>query len=186
MENGLLFIDREGFRRWLSENHDKSPGIWMVFGKTGNLITIRAEDALEEALCFGWIDGQLNSIDQDKYIKRFTPRRKGSKWSEKNRKTAEMLISSGRMAESGFEAIEDAKKRGNWDIPKADPFNEKQINILIDALSGEDLALSNFKNMSNSVKKTYTLFYLDAKKEDTRSRRLQKIVERLKENKKPM
>jgi uncharacterized protein YdeI (YjbR/CyaY-like superfamily) len=121
MENELFFRDREEFRKWLCENHDKSSGIWMVFGKAKDLVTIKAEEALEEALCFGWIDGQINSIDQEKYLKRFTPRRKGSNWSEKNRKTAEMLISSGRMTESGFNAIAEAKRTGKWDVPKADP-----------------------------------------------------------------
>lgn len=181
-----MFRDREEFRKWLYENHDKSVGIWMIFGKTKKLVTIKAEEALEEALCFGWIDGQLNSIDQDKYLKRFTPRRKGSIWSEKNRKTAEMLISSGRMMESGFNAIAEAKRTGKWDAPKADAINDEQISILINALSGHEPALSNFCRMSNSVKKTYTALYLDAKKEETRANRLQKIIERLNENKKPM
>ncbi len=186
MENELLFKDREEFRKWLFENHDKSSGIWMVLGKTKNLVTIKAEEALEEALCFGWIDGQFNSIDQDKYLKRFTPRRKGSNWSEKNRKTAEILISSGRMAESGLNAIAEAKRTGKWDVTKADPINEEQIDILIQALSGHEPALSNFNKMPKSVKKTYTALYLDAKKEETRANRLQKIIERLNENKKPM
>lgn len=186
MENELLFKNREEFRNWLFENCEKSSGIWVVFGKTMNLITIKAEEALEEALCFGWIDGQFNSIDKDKYLKKYTPRRKGSKWSEKNRKTVDMLISSGKMTEAGFRAIEEAKRTGNWDIPKADPISDEQVNILIDALTGADLALSNFQKMPNSVKKTYTALYLDAKKEETRVKRLQKIIERLNENKKPM
>lgn len=186
MENELLFKNREEFRNWLIENHDKSSGIWIIFGKTKKLITIKADEALEEALCFGWIDGQFSSIDQDKYLKKFTPRRKGSKWSEKNSKTVEMLISSGKMAEHGLKAIEEAKKTGNWDITKAEPISDEQVSILINALSGADLGLSNFQKMSNSVKKTYTALYLDAKKEETRVTRLQKIIERLNENKKPM
>lgn len=181
-----MFKDREELRKWLYENHDKSSGIWMVFGKTKNLVTVKAEEALEEALCFGWIDGQLNSIDQERYLKRFTPRRKGSSWSEKNRKTAEMLISSGRMTGSGLNAIEEAKRTGKWDATKADPIGEEQIDILIKALSGHELALLNFINMPQSVRKTYTALYLDAKKEETRVNRLQKIIERLNENKKPM
>jgi uncharacterized protein YdeI (YjbR/CyaY-like superfamily) len=186
MENELLFENRQDFREWLNENHDKSPGIWMVFGKTRNLKTIKAQEALEEALCFGWIDGQFNSINEDKYLKRFTPRRRGSKWSEKNKGIVEKLISSGRMTEFGLKAIEEAKKTGNWDIPKAEPINEDGIDILVKALSGADLALSNFLKMPVSVKRTYAALYLDAKKEETRVKRLQKIIERLNENKKPM
>ncbi len=90
------------------------------------------------------------------------------------------------MTEYGMAAVEQAKKSGNWDTPKAEPINDEQIGILISALSGAELALSNFMKMPISVKKTYTALYLDAKKEDIRIKRLEKIIERLNENKKPM
>lgn len=87
MEEQMIFSNRMAFRDWLSMNHASSKGIWMVFGKTDQLRTVKPEEALEEALCFGWIDGQLKSIDETRYIKKFTPRTKDSKWSEKNRNT---------------------------------------------------------------------------------------------------
>ncbi|HEX3048023.1 MAG TPA: YdeI/OmpD-associated family protein [Bacillota bacterium] len=186
MENELLFTDRAKFREWLMENHSISNGIWLVFGKTANSKTVKPEEALEEALCFGWIDGQIKSIDDTKYIKKFTPRRKGSKWSEKNRALATTLIAQRKMTDPGFAAIEQAKKDGAWDIPKAEPISDEQITILTELLKDFEPAFSNFQKMSRSVRATYTALYLDAKQEETKKRRLTQIVSRLNENKKPM
>jgi uncharacterized protein YdeI (YjbR/CyaY-like superfamily) len=186
MNDEIIFENRAEFRKWLIENHNISDGIWMVFGKVGKLKTIMPDEALEEALCFGWIDGQFNSIDEGKYLKRFTPRRKGSKWSEKNKNLANILIENGKMTKYGIAAIEQAKKSGTWDTAKAELITTEQIDILISALSGAELALSNFLKMPVSVKRTYTALYLDAKKEETRIKRLEKIIGRLNENKKPM
>ena len=187
MKNGqLLFENRESFRKWLLQNHHISPGIWLVFGKAGKLKTLTADEALEEALCFGWIDGQLKSIDDQKYLKKFTPRRKGSVWSERNRQLVKRLIDNGTMTEAGQAVIDQAQKTGTWDRPRPAPISETQIEILTKALSGAEKALANFLKMPLSVKRTYTALYLDAKKEDTRKKRLEKIIERLNENKKPM
>ena len=186
MDEQILFPDREEFRKWLLANHNTSRGIWLVFGKAGKLKTLRADEALEEALCFGWIDGQFNSIDDTKYLKKFTPRRKGSKWSEKNKGIVSMLIENGKMTEYGTRAVEQAKRDGTWDMPKQAPISDSQIDILTTALQGAQPALSNFMRMPLSVRRTYTAMYLDAKGEETRIRRLEKIIERLNENKKPM
>ncbi|GAB6109472.1 YdeI/OmpD-associated family protein [Fusibacter bizertensis] len=186
MEEKLTFTDRQDFRKWLEKNHGINKGIWIVFSKTEALQSVNADEALEEALCFGWIDGQILSIDEAQYQKKFTPRRNGSHWSEKNKKLATMLIDNGRMTEFGVMAIEKAKKSGRWDAVKDEKITDEQVNDLIAALQGSELALTNFLKMSPSVKKTYTALYLDAKKEETRIRRLNKIIERLNENKKPM
>ena len=185
-EDQLVFENRAAFRKWLVENHKKNPGIWLVLGKGAKVKTLTANEALEEALCFGWIDGQIRSLGADKYLKRFTPRRKGSVWSERNRKLAENLTKDGLMTAAGQAAIEEARKKGTWDRPKPERISEAQINILTKALSGSPKALANFLRMSPSVRRTYTGFYLEAKAEDTRRRRLARIVERLNENKKPM
>lgn len=182
----LLFENREAFRKWLFENHHLSSGIWLVLGKAGKLETLTADEALEEALCFGWIDGQLKSIDDQKYLKKFTPRRKGSVWSERNRKLVKKLIENGSMMKAGQAVIDRAQKQGSWDSPRPAPISETEIEVLVQALSGAEKALANFLKMPPSVKRTYTAFYLDAKKEDTRKKRLEKIIERLNENKKPM
>jgi len=186
MNEEMLFESRDEFREWLGKNHASSNGFWMVFGKDGLLKTLKPDEALEEALCFGWIDGQIKSIDQAKYVKKFTPRRKGSVWSEKNKILVKALTENGKMTASGIAAVELAKKGGQWNTREALSISEEQVGILISALSGASLALSNFMKMPDSVKRTYTALYLDAKKEGTRVKRLEKIIGRLNENKKPM
>jgi uncharacterized protein YdeI (YjbR/CyaY-like superfamily) len=186
VEERILFANREEFRQWLFKNSNTSRGIWLIFGKAVKLKTIKADEALEEALCFGWIDGQFKSIDDEKYLKKFMPRRKGSKWSEKNKHIVNRLIENGQVTEYGYKAIEEAKKSGTWDMPKRVPILNNQIEILINALNGAEPALSNFLKMPLSVRRTYTAAYLDAKKEETRINRLKKIIERLNDNKRPM
>jgi uncharacterized protein YdeI (YjbR/CyaY-like superfamily) len=187
MEEQIVFHNREEFRSWLFANGNINKGIWLIFGKDGKLETVKAEEALREALCFGWIDGQLKSIDDTKYIKKFTPRRKGSEWSEKNKGLALKLIEEGTMTERGYETIEQAKADGTWDAPKKrEPIADAQIADFMDAVRGAEPAYSNLEKMSRSVKATYTGFYLDTKSEETRARRLQQIIGRLNENKKPM
>ena len=186
MEEQLLFADREEFRQWLIQNHDTHKGFWMVFGKGGKIKTLTADEALEEALCFSWIDGLIKSVDGTKYIKKFSPRRKASNWSDRNKVIVEKLIKNGRMTEHGMKAIEEAKKSGEWLKPKREPIADSQIEILIKDLNGAEPALSNFLKMPLSVRRTYTGFYLDAKKEEVRVNRLKKLIERLNANKKPM
>ena len=185
-DDQLVFENRAAFRRWLVENHQKSPGVWLVLGQTAKVKTLTANEALEEALCLGWIDGQLRSLGTGHYLKRFTPRRPASVWSERNRKLADRLTQDGLMTAAGLAAIEEARKKGTWDRPRPGAISEAQVEELTKALSGSSKALANFLRMSPSVRRTYTGFYLDAKAEDTRRRRLARIVERLNENKKPM
>jgi len=185
-DDQLVFEDRASFREWLVQNHRNSPGVWLVFGKDAEITTLSPGEALEEALCFGWIDGQIQSLGARKYRRRFTPRRERSVWSERNRKLAHKLIEEGAMTTAGQAAITRAKELGTWDTPRPAPISEEQVGILTDALSGSGIALTNFLNMSASVKRTYTALYLSAKNQDTRKRRLDQIIERLKENKKPM
>jgi len=87
----LLFASREEFRAWLIKNAETSDGVWLTFGKTKDVATLSANDALEEALCFGWIDGQMKSVDITKYLKYFAKRRAKSPWSDKNKKIVETL-----------------------------------------------------------------------------------------------
>ena len=186
MEEKMEFADRNQFRNWLLENHNKSNGIWITFDKTGKIKLLKSNEALEEALCFGWIDGQIKSINEEKYQKKFTPRRKGSRWSERNKELTKNLIANGNMTKYGLIAIERAKKEETWDARKKEPISDEQVKDFIKLLGGFEPALTNFLKMSPSVKKTYTALYLDAKKEETRMKRLNKIIERLNENKKPM
>jgi uncharacterized protein YdeI (YjbR/CyaY-like superfamily) len=186
MDDRMQFSNRAEFRAWLARNHSLNGGIWMVFGKVRKLETIKRREALEEAICFGWIDGQIRSVDELRYLVRYTPRRKRSRWSETNRGLAAKLTKQGQMAEPGLAAIARAKKEGTWNPPDDGPAGEDQVAMLVQALAGHEPALSNFQNMSPSVRRTYAANYLSAKGEDTRKRRLERIIGRLNENKKPM
>lgn len=187
MEEQLLFPTREAFRQWLTKNHGSSKGIWLVFSKSGKIKCVKPDEALEEALCFGWIDGLIKRLDAEKYIKKFTPRRKGSKWSDRNKNIIAQLTVKGCMMECGLETIAAAKASGDWDLPDRLIPAQEQIDILIKDINGAEPALTNFLNMPLSTRQTYTGFYLSAKKEETRLNRIKKIVEALnKNNKSPM
>ena len=182
----LLFPIRSDFRKWLSENAETSDGVWLVFGKTKKVASLTANDALEEALCFGWIDGQMQSIDDTKYIKYFARRRSKSPWSEKNKKTTETLREKGLMTKLGEKAIEAAKKDGQWDAPKASPITDEQIEAFAEKLVGISPAHENFNKMPRSVRAAYTGRYLSFKTEEARQRDFAKIIDRLNKNLKPM
>ena len=117
MSEVMKFSTRKDFRSWLQENCMSTAGIWVLFGKAGGPKTIKAGEALEEALCFGWIDGQMQSIDDKIYKKYFSLRRENSKWSEKNKALAEKLEQQGLMTDYGLAKIAEAKQNGQWDAP---------------------------------------------------------------------
>ena len=182
----LLFSSRDEFRNWLQDNCLSSGGVWLLFGKSGGPKTVTASEALEEALCFGWIDGQMQSIDDKRYIKYFSPRRKNSKWSDKNKALTETLEKRGIMTDYGRTKIKEAQKNGQWDVSNPLKVTDEQLMILSDLLKEHELACTNFQAMSPSVKKTYTRAYFDAKTDAGRDKRLSWIIERLNKNLKPM
>lgn len=186
MSNIMEFADREAFRAWLSQNCLTSDGIWLLFGKAGGPKTIKAGEALEEALCFGWIDGQMQRIDDKSYKKYFSLRRENSKWSEKNKALVKTLEERGVMTDFGRKKIEEAKENGQWNAPKPAAVTDEQIIQLSALLEGYEPAFTNFQAMSLSVKKTYTRAYLDAKTDAGREKRIAWMVDRLGRNLKPM
>lgn len=186
MSEILEFPDRGAFHKWLDENGTSSDGVWLLFGKKGGPITLTAGEALEEALCFGWIDGQMQSMDSVRYKKYFARRTAKSKWSEKNKTLVKKLESQGLMTDYGKAKVEEAKKNGQWDAAKPADITEEQTAFLLDVLKEYEPAYTNFCAMSPSVKKTYTRAYFDAKTDDGRASRLSWMVERLHKNLKPM
>lgn len=186
MNESMTFATREEFRRWLQENCRSSAGIWLLFGKAGGPKTLKAGEALEEALCFGWIDGQMRRIDAQAYLKYFTQRRADSKWSEKNKAQVALLEQQGRMTDAGRAKIAEAKKNGRWDAPKAPPVEAAQIEALAALLQEYQPAYANFMAMPPSVQKTYTRAFLDAKTDAGRAKRIAWMVNRLNQNLKPM
>ena len=183
----LKFTNRKEFREWLYDHCLSNEGVWLLFGKAGGPKTIKAGEALEEALCFGWIDGQMEKIDDKTYKKYFSLRRENSKWSEKNKALVKRLDEQGLMTDFGRKKIDEAKKNGQWDAqnPLA-IITEEQIACLSALLEGYEPAYTNFQAMPPSVKKTYTRAYLDAKTDAGREKRITWMVDRLNRNLKPM
>lgn len=186
MSKLMQFASREDFRKWLYDNHESHDGIWLLFGKASGQKTIKADEALEEALCFGWIDGQMKSIDDKTYKKYFSLRRANSKWSDKNKALVKRLEEKEIMTDCGRKKIEEAKKNGQWDAQNSLAVTDEQISFLSDLLKEYEPANTNFKAMSLSVKKTYTRAYFDAKTDAGQKKRILWMVDRLNKNLKPM
>ncbi|MDE6550151.1 MAG: YdeI/OmpD-associated family protein [Clostridia bacterium] len=182
MSDIIKFCNRQEFRDWLIEHCTIEEGVWLLFGKD----TLKAQDALEEALCFGWIDGQMQSLEDKTYKKYFSLRRKNSKWSEKNKGLVKSLEERGLMTDYGRRKIDEAKRNGQWDAPKPAAITEEDIAVLSKVLQEFEPAYTNFSAMSLSVKKTYTRAYLDAKTDIGREKRIAWMVDRLNKNLKPM
>ena len=164
MSEDLRFADRGEFRKWLQGNASSDDGVWLIFGKAEGPKTLKASDALEEALCFGWIDGQMQKIE----------------------KLVVDLEKRGLMTEHGRSKIEEAKANGQWDAPKAPGITDEDIERIAQILEPYEKAHANFLGMSPSVRKTYTRAYLDAKTDAGREKRLAWMVDRLNRNLKPM
>ena len=186
MSDILTFASREEFRRWLTEHCLSEAGVWLLFGKAGGPKTVKAGEALEEALCFGWIDGQMQSIDEKSYKKYFAPRREKSKWSAKNKALVQSLEERGLMTDFGRRKVEEARKNGQWDAPDPMAVTEEQIAQVSVLLEGREPAWTNFQAMPLSVTKTYTRAWFDAKTDAGRERRLAWMVDRLNKNLRPM
>ena len=186
MDKIMEFSSRAEFRAWLETECLTDAGVWLLFGKAGGPKTITANEALEEALCFGWIDGQMQSLDEKSYKKYFSQRRENSKWSEKNKALVAQLEQRGLMTDHGRGKIAQAKENGQWDAAKAPAVTEEHIEALAQLLKAYEPAHTNFQAMSPSVKKTYTRAYLDAKTDAGREKRMAWMVERLNQNLKPM
>jgi len=164
------FKTRKLFRNWLVKNNTKSNGIWIVFTKgykgfTGN-------DALEEAICFGWIDGVMKSIDGETYKKYFSKRKDKSNWSDKNIQTYKNLKKMGQLTQAGIEAFKGKES-------KQDKSALYAINIetLKRALVRDKSTLDQFEKITPSRKKQLSGFYCDAKTDETRNKRIKKIKE---------
>ncbi len=143
MSTILQFADRQEFRDWLYKNCLSDDGVWLLFGKSNGPKTLKAEEALEEALCFGWIDGQMQSIDEKIYKKYFSKRRPNSKWSEKNKALTAKLEEHKLMTDYGRQKINEAKQNGQWDAPKAAVITDEQITSLHTQTLKECLNLSS-------------------------------------------
>lgn len=170
--------DACAWREWLGEQHLESPGVWLVLAKKGTShpTSLTYEQALEEALCHGWIDGQVRRRDEATYRQRFTPRRRGSTWSKRNAAIAERLLAEGRMRAAGIEEVERAKADGRWQNAYAGSASIEVPRDLSQALSAEPKARAMFDRLSRQNR--YAILYriATAKRADTRARRIQEFV----------
>lgn len=185
------FDSQKSFRDWLEKNHNSSLGIWMIFYKKHvNIDCIEYNEALEEALCFGWIDSIIKKVDDDQYLRKFTPRANISNWSDLNKKLVVSLINKNKMTEAGLRKIDVYLKTGkvDWDVETLKSDKEKKEfyipDFILDEFANNEPALTNFNNLAQTYKRHYILWITAAKREEYIESRLKESIELLKENRK--
>ncbi len=179
----LEVVHRDDWRAWLEKHHQTATEIWLIYYKqhTGRP-RIPYEDAVEEALCFGWIDSIVKTIDEEKFAQRFTPRQDRSKWSALNKRRVQQLLRQGKMTEAGLAKIDRATLD---EEPEPRPKGARPMPRFIrQALRANPRAWENFNNLAPSYRRQYLAWILDAKKEETRARRLREVIALLEQNKK--
>ncbi len=185
-EPALFFKDRDAWRDWLVANHTVETAIWLIhYNKASGQTGLKLGEAVEEAICFGWIDGKVKSLDAEKYAVRYTPRQPKSVWSLINRERAKRLISEGRMTPAGLAAIAAGKKSGAWQQAYSSRKREHLPADLKAALMTDAVAWRNFQSFANSQRGNYTGWVKEAKMAATRQRRIDLVVSRARDNKKP-
>ena len=173
----LQLASPEEWEAWLDAEHASSDGVWLKFAKKGSgVTTVVYAEALDVALCYGWIDSQVMTFDERFYLQRFTPRRAKSKWSKINVEKIEALTKSGRMKPAGLEQVELAKADGRWDASYPSPANMTEPADLEKALKASPKAAAFYATLNRSNR--YAVIYQleDAKKAETRERRLAKFI----------
>ena len=186
MKEEIYFKNRAEWRKWLEGNHDSPEGIWMIIYKkhTGRECILYAE-AVEEALCFGWIDGKLKRINDEYYIQVYTPRRPGSRWSKYNIERVKKLISQGKMTSSGLDAYNKIFKNPGLVYDNRASDDPEIPEDLLSALKTNKTAFDNFMKFSPSARRLYIGWLNDAKRDKTRIERIKKIVRLSEQNQRP-
>ncbi len=181
----LYVTNREDWRAWLEKNYASANEIWLVYYKkhTGKP-RIPYDDAVEEALCFGWIDSIIKRVDDETYMQKFTPRKSASTWSELNKKRVQKMIRQGRMTEAGLTRINEAKKNGTWAETVASKKAFELSPEIKKSLAANKKAWGNFNKLAPSHKKQYIGWIMSAKKEETREKRLKEAIKLLAQDKK--
>jgi uncharacterized protein YdeI (YjbR/CyaY-like superfamily) len=180
----LFFATPADLGAWLDENGEESDGIWLKFAKKGSGIeSVVYAEALDIVLCHGWIDGQTKRIDGDHYLQRFTPRRQRSKWSKRNRAKAEQLIAEGRMRPSGLREVERAREDGRWDDAYDSPSIATVPEDFRRALEAKPAALEFFESLGSTKRYSFLYRINDAKRPETRAKRIAEYVELLAQRK---
>jgi uncharacterized protein YdeI (YjbR/CyaY-like superfamily) len=181
----LRFRAPKEWRRWLETNHATEREAQLVIAKKATAGGAHYLEALEEALCFGWIDGRIHAHDAGSFLLRFSPRRADSFWSEANRDRVRRLIRDGKMTPAGLSKVDEAKRNGAWALAMRARGKPRMPADLGAALQGVPEAWSHFRTWGNSFQANYIHWVLDAKRPETRKRRIQRVVERARQNKRP-
>ena len=178
LPNYLELDHRNQWRRWLKEHHATETEAWLIlYKKKYQEQGLTLDDAVEEALCYGWIDGKLNRLDEKRYMLRFSPRTAKSVWSMSNIRRVERLIEEGKMTDSGNQKVAEAKESGEWEAA----MRREQVDIIPEdlesALRKVDGGVTVYRALPSARKKQYIYWLQSAKQEETKQRRIQKIIE---------
>ncbi|MBW4689038.1 MAG: YdeI/OmpD-associated family protein [Komarekiella atlantica HA4396-MV6] len=182
----LYAANRQEWREWLEKNHQTSIGIWLIYYKVkSGQSSVQYSEAVKEALCFGWIDSKVKSLDEERYMQIFTPRKPKSVWSKLNKKYIEELIEQNLMTDAGLKKIEVAKQDSSWN--KLDAIEELIIPVdLKQALEANETANKYFQAFSNSSKKNILFWIESAKRPETRLKRIEQTISSATQNKNPL
>ncbi|GGY59410.1 hypothetical protein GCM10010363_46020 [Streptomyces omiyaensis] len=182
----VTFASADAFEEWLGEHHADSAGIWLKLRKKGpGVVALDYAQALDVALCYGWIDGQKAKFDDLWWLQRFTPRRRNSRWSKINRDKAAALTAQGRMRPPGRAEVDRAKADGRWEAAYDSARTITVPDDLAAALAADPAAASSFETLDGANR--YAILYRvqDAKRPETRARRIEQFVAMLAKGEKP-
>jgi len=172
-----LFKSKQDWAAWMDKNHGKSTGLWLRLAKKGSrLRSVSYQEALEVALCYGWIDGQKRPENEETWLQRFVSRSSKSIWSKINREKALALIASGQMKASGLEAIENAKKNGRWDAAYDSPSGATVPADFQKALDANPRAAAFFRTLDRANRYAVLWRIQTVKKADTRTRKIEHFI----------
>lgn len=181
----ILFSAAAKWRAWLEKNHAKSDGVFLrIFKKDAGRLTAPYQDILDEALCFGWIDGVRKSFDEASYLQKFTPRRSRSIWSVRNKEHVARLIAEGRMTAAGIYEIERAKKDGRWDRAYDGQATMQVPADFLQELEKNEKALEFYKSLNKTNRFAVAFRLHNAKKPETRQRRMQQFIDKFEKGEK--
>jgi uncharacterized protein YdeI (YjbR/CyaY-like superfamily) len=174
----LIVADPAAWREWLVAHADSSAGVWLVLARKGTTgpTTLGYDQALDEALCHGWVDGQLASRDAQTFRRRFTPRRPGSAWSKRNTEHIQRLVADNRMYPAGLAAVDRAKADGTWENAYAGAASIQMPEDLAAALDATPRARENFERLDGANRYAVLYRVTTAKRPDTRARRIEQLV----------
>jgi uncharacterized protein YdeI (YjbR/CyaY-like superfamily) len=176
----LFFEDEAAWKKWLDENHADPSGVWLKFAKKGSgIASLNYSGALDEALCYGWIDGQSKSIDEIYYLQKFTPRREKSIWSKRNIEKIAELIAAGKMHASGVVAIEAAKADGRWERAYDSSANSTISPDLQAEFDKHPKAQAFYETLNKTNKYAFLWRIQTAKRAETRARHIARTMEML-------